>query len=267
MESLGIKSERSKARFRELSERVETLSKALESAGIEDVQSLPELVQRAKSGEDLIGMVMETGADHQQFGLALDILSKSNAALSGDMKAAESLYEFHMNELAAWGKVLGREAPGTDPLADHPDLRDEVESGDLPRKRALEIASVRNQDRLRQANAERVSEREGQGKQQQAAVEAARTEIAAWDAEMLRNDPSYRARRATLDAEVARIRATKPPQEWLRETVLAYARIPAPAPAHVPPPGPVRGNRGTQGMQPQFKSVEEALDYGIDSVR
>lgn len=270
MESLGIKNERSKARFRELTSKVETLSTALTAAGLKDAAELPELVQRAKYGEDLVGMVMDTGATAEHYGQALDFLKLDAAALKGDKAAAEQAFAILEQQMAGYARVLGREVPGiADPLADHEDLADEVESGDLTRKRALEIAATRNQAGLVQANASRAQEAEGVTRQQQEAMDVGRNDLADFDKQMLASDPTYASKREALSAKVAEIRATKPPQDWVRLTAIAYAGIPNPTPAAAPkpPPGPVRGNRGTQGMVPDLSklSIEDAMEAGIQA--
>lgn len=268
MASLGIKSERSKERFRELSTKVETLSKALAEAGVKDVAELPHLAKRAKDGEDMVAMVMDTGADSAQFSQALGYLTLVNAAGKGDREAAEKAFDMMQTELVALGQFLGKDVPGiVDPLAEYPDLAEEVENGDLTRKRAVEIAATRNQGKVAKAHGDRVQAAETQTRQQQEAVEAGRADIVAWDAQMQANDPAYLSKRDTLNDIVAQIRATKPPSEWLRETALAYAKIPTPAAATVakPAPGPVRGNRGTQGMVPDLSkmSMADALDAAL----
>ena len=259
--------EKAANRFRELTGRVEELSTALKAAGIADIQELPEIVKRAKNGEDLIGMVMDTGATGEHFGQALEFLKLDAAAVNGDMKAAEQAYEVLQAQLAGYARMLGKDVPGiVDPLADHADLAAGVQAGDITRAYALEMVRTRNQGKLVEQNTSRQQEREGLTRKQQEAVEAGRADLNAWDADMKATDPTYIAKRAALDPLVAEIRATKPPQDWARLTALAYARIPTPqpAPAAKPPPSSIRGNRGSQGMVPDLRgmSMEQAFDIG-----
>lgn len=270
IKDLGIKNEKAAERFRGMTKEISTLRSALKDAGVDDVAALPELVARAKNGEDLIGMVMDTGADGEHFGQALEFLKLDAAAVRGDKAAAKQAFDILQTQIQGYARTLGIEVPGiADPLADHPDLLAEIDAGDLTRKRALEIVATRNHEALTNTHATRVQQQEGQTRQQQQAVEAGRADLNAWDADMKATDPTYLAKRDALDPMVAHIRATQAPQDWARLTALAYARIPTPAAAPVqttkPPVGPVRGNRGTSGMVPDLRtmSMEDALNLGI----
>ena len=227
-------------------------------------------MERAKYGEELVGRVLDTGAGPEQFTQALGYLQLINAAGAGDVKAAEAAFDIMQGELQALGKFLGRDVPGiVDPLADHDDLVEDVEEGNITRARALEIARTRNQGKIAESVRAREADTATQTRQQQEAAEQGRQDIIAWDAEMKASDPTYAAKRAALDPLVAEIRANSPPSDWVRLTALAYARIPTPKPAEAskPPPGPVRGNRGTSGMVPDLRSMSmaDALDIGIGS--
>ena len=270
IKDLGIKNEKAAERFRGMTKEISTLRSALKDAGVEDVAALPELVARAKNGEDLIGMVMDTGADGEHFGQALEFLKLDAAAVRGDRAAAKQAFDILQTQIQGYARTLGIEVPGiADPLADHPDLLAEIEAGDLTRKRALEIVGTRNHEALTNTHATRVQQQEGQTRQQQQAVEQGRADLSAWDQQMMAADPTYAAKREALSGAVAEIRATQPPQDWARLTALAYARIPTPQAAPVqttkPPVGPVRGNRGTSGMVPDLRtmSMEDALNLGI----
>ena len=77
------------------------------------------------------------------------------------------------------------------------------------------------------------------------AIEVARAELAAWDQEMLRTDPSYAGKRDALSALVADVRATHPPQKWLSATKLQYNLLSLSL---------LRSHR----LSPECKAVEEA---------
>lgn len=271
--ALGLK-EKSAERFRGMAAEIKELAplrEAMKAAGIEDVARLPELVQRSKVGEDMVQMVMETGASSEQYGMALDYLTLISKAGQGDLAAAERAYEVMGKEYAALAKMLGKEAPGIhDPLANHQDLRAEVEAGDLPRARAVEIAGQRDRTAYT-GNVER--QRSESERAMTQAQEDAFAGLQAYDAEMAATDPSYLAKRDILQGHVNRIMANYPPREWERRTAIAYASIklpepvaatPAPAaPAH-PRPGPMRPSGPRPAMDPaSFASPMDALEYGI----
>ncbi|WP_414497712.1 hypothetical protein [Stenotrophomonas maltophilia] len=271
--SLGLK-EKSAERFRGMAAEIKqsrATVDALKAAGIEDVASLPDLVQRSKVGEDMVQMVVETGASVEQYGMALDYLGLISKAQQGDMVAAEKAYTTMTGELAALAKLLGKEVPGVhDPLANHQDLRAEVEAGDLPRARAVEIAGQRDRTAY-------TGSVERQRTESQQAVEQARQDafdgLQAYDAEMKATDPSYLAKREVLQGHVKAIMATYPPREWERRTAIAYASIKlpeqqmtpaAPAAPAQPRPGPMRPSGPRPAMDPTtFASPMDALEYGI----
>lgn len=271
--ALGLK-EKAAERFRGMAAEIKQ-SRAtvdvLKAAGIEDVASLPDLVQRSKVGEDMVQMVVETGANSEQYGMALDYLTLISKASQGDMVAAEKAYTTMAGELAALAKLLGKEVPGVhDPLANHQDLRAEVEAGDLPRARAVEIAGQRDREAYTgSVERQRTETQQAMTQAQKDAYDG----LQAYDAEMTATDPSYLAKRDILQVHVNRIMATYPPREWERRTAIAYASIKlpeqpmtpaAPAAPAQPRPGPMRPSGPRPAMDPTtFASPMDALEYGI----
>ncbi|MGO4718043.1 hypothetical protein AB4071_02800 [Stenotrophomonas sp. 2MCAF14_2] len=273
--SLGLK-DKTAERFRTLASEVKELAPirdALKAAGIDDVGKLPELVQRSKVGEDMVQMVVETGMNSDQYGMLLDYGGLIARAASGDLKAASDAFDMITKEIAPLAKMLGREVPGMhDPLANHKDLAAEVEAGDLPRARAIEIAGQR--DRAEYTGTVQRHQQETQ----QAAEQAEQRGIdwlKRFDAEMAQEDPSYAAKRPQLSEAVRQIREQFHPSEWAQRTALAYARIQAPVAVAAPPaapaqpatprPGPMRPSGPRPAMDPTaFKSPLDALEYGIE---
>lgn len=272
--SLGLK-DKTAERFRALAGEVKELAPirdALKAAGIDDVARLPDLVQRASVGEDMVQMVLDTGADKNQYGMALDYLTLTSRAAKGDTQAASQAYEFLTKELEVWAKILGKEVPGVhDPLAAHADLLAEVQAGDLPRARALEIASTRAQGQYT-SSAQRQQQEQEQA--QVRARDAAFESVQQYDADMKRSDPTYLAKRPALHVAVNQIMANHPPHEWERRIAVAYAQIPNPAPTAAAPaapaapaqprPGPMRPSGPRPVMVPAFDDPLKALEFGID---
>lgn len=265
--ALGLK-ERSAARFRELTGEVKELAPlrdALKTAGVEDITELPRLVERAKAADDIVGMVMETGATSEQYGMTLDYLRLANQAARGDRKAAEQAFELMQGEMQVLARVLGREIPGIhDPLQGHADLQAAVEAGELTRERAAEVANARYQTQATQQAQQTQAEQQRAQFEQQQGVQ----QLVAFDTQM-QADPAYVAKRPILNAMVANIRATLPPAQWLAATQQAYATIPdVPAPVAAPSqpaaPTPVRPSGPTGSLKPAtFDSVEDALEFGL----
>lgn len=273
--SLGLK-DKTAERFRTLASEVKELAPirdALKAAGIEDVAKLPDVVKRAEAGDFLFDEISKTGTSPEQYGMALDYLGLVAKAGQGDLAAAERAYEVMGKEYAALAKMLGKEAPGIhDPLAAHADLRAEVEAGDLPRARAIEIAGQR--DRAEYTGTVQRHQQETQ----QAAEQAEQRGIdwlKRFDAEMAQEDPSYAAKRPQLSEAVRQIREQFHPSEWAQRTAMAYARIQAPVAVAAPPaapaqpatprPGPVRPSGPRPAMVPQaFDNPMDALNFGIE---
>lgn len=261
-------SERSASRFRELTGELKTTREALAAVGITDVAALPALLSKATERDELVQMVFDTGATPEQYGQALDYIKTVNAAAKGDRKAAEVAYATMEGELKVLAQFLGKEIPGVhDPLAAHADLLAEVTAGDLARTRALEIAAQRQQSTVRT----QADEQAALTNRQAADVEAGRTALAQWDAQMVASDPSYAAKRDILSAQVGILRQNLPPSKWLDATQRLYATLPNPAPAPVavakPAPGPVRPGRSPTNLAPDFATPEEAMEWGIQNAR
>ncbi|HDX0911133.1 TPA: hypothetical protein RNT02_004565, partial [Stenotrophomonas maltophilia] len=216
--ALGLK-EKSAERFRGMAAEIKELAplrEAMKAAGIEDVAKLPDVVKRAEAGDFLFEEISKTGTSPEQYGMALDYLGLIGKAQQGDMVAAEKAYTTMAGELAALAKLLGKEVPGVhDPLANHQDLRAEVEAGDLPRARAVEIAGQRDR-------AAYTGSVERQRTESQQAAEQAEQQGVQWlntfDAQMSREDPAYAAKRPALDEAVRQIRQQYHPNQWAQQT-------------------------------------------------
>lgn len=274
--ALGLK-DKANERFVAMAGEIKALAPikaALEQAGIKDVAELPKMVERARAADDMIAMVMETGADAEQYGMTLDYLSLVNKGLRGDRASVEKAFEMVQGEYLNLAKALGREVPGLhDPVAAHPDLVEELRNGDITRARALELAAQRQASSAQQQAAQQAAQQQTQAQQQQQATETGRAAIAQWD-QAMRADPKYIAKRAILDPIVRNIRATLPPGQWLAATQQAYAAIPdvpvaQPAaaggqPQARPLPSAIRGTGAARQLSPtSFDDPMEAMDAAL----
>lgn len=266
IKELGLK-ERSAARFRELTAEVKELApirEALKSAGIEDIADIPGIVDRAKAADDMISMVMETGMDARQYGMVLDYGKFVSGAMKGDRASAEKALELAQAEVVALSKALGKEVAGVyDPISEHPDLAESLENGDITKEYALQIAN----SRAHQNSVQQVQQQNTQQQEQESAQAQGIAHLNGFEAHM-QADPQWTAKRPILNAMVANIRQTLPPNQWLSATQNAYAMIPDAAPAQAPAPKPVVSAVRASGPRPNmapsnFNSAEEALDYAI----
>lgn len=228
--ALGLEG-KSRERFHAMSAQIKTaapIMDALTKAGITDVSQVPAMLERSQKADDVIAMVMETGADAEQYGLSLDYLTVVNKAKQGDLQAAERAFTMVQSEYTEMAKALGKDVPGiNDPLAAHPDLLAEVEGG-MARARALEIAESRRvkalQDQVRTETQQTTQHREAHVR----AVESARGGLNALGKELVAGDPQYAAKEPALKEMIAFIAETLPPEKWVEAARAAYARIPAP---------------------------------------
>ena len=270
IKALGLKEGKSSERFREMAGEIKAMApikEALEKAGVKDVTQLPQLVQHAADYKELIGMVQDTGATPQQYGMTLDYLKVINAANGGDRAAAERAYEMVSGELAALAKLIGKEVPGLhDPLVEHPDLQQQINMGEISRGAALELASLRQAQALDSGRRQIETQRHDAQTEQQRGIEG----LNALGAE-LSADPQYAQKAPVLVAALRAMQETTPPAKWVETARRIYAGIPAmatPAPVATPPPakpapGPVRGNNVRPAMMPVTDDPFEAMEQGI----
>ena len=266
--------EGSKNRFREMAGEVKTLApiKAeLEKAGVTDIaafaQQVPVLLQRAKDYGELIGMVQETKATPEQYGYTLDYLRDANAAIAGDMAAAQRAFDKATGEVAAWAQLLGKEVPGVhDPLKAHADLLADVEKGDITRDRALEIAQQRTALAINQTT----HQHETQAHQHETDVANGTAALNQLGATLATADPDFARKQPFLLPTLRVITQTMPPNQWVVAAQQAYSQIPAmPAPAPTPTPpkvvpvGPVRPGSHRPTLVATSDDPLEAMNQGI----
>jgi len=257
---LGLKG-KAETRFREMAGTIKT-----------QAQELEPLRQEAARAQQWEEMVLSTKSSPEQFGDALNYLAAIN---SGDPSAMNKAFDFLLGEIQTLGKNLGREVPGlVDPLADHPDLAQEVQFGEMTRARALELAQART-------TTTRVAERDTRSsaeQQQKKEFDDGMAAVNELSVKLKAEDPDF-ARKLEIVAPVLdTIRQTTPPSQWVAKITDVYNRIvlppvtlPAtPAPAARAPISsmPLRATGAGQTMQKSIKDVSdiEAFDMGLASV-
>ncbi len=259
---LGIRNEKAQARFRELAARP---SEA-------EIAPLREKAERADEWERQIAA---TGASPEQFGATVNYTALAVRANAGDIEAARMAYQATKSELEHWAKMLGLEAPGIDPLDAHPDLKDEVESGALPRARALEVAQARSAAKVTTAATERTTREQQERAAFEQAVTTAKAEVSAVGNALKAADPAgYEQKIVLLKPTIAIIRETMHPTMWAAAIKKAYAALPAipaapAAPAARPPVTsmPIRPTGSATNQKPAPKDPAEAFRMGVESVR
>ncbi|MGE8247290.1 MAG: hypothetical protein ACN6RA_14845 [Stenotrophomonas maltophilia] len=244
IKDLGITNERTQKRFRELSERA---SEAESLRG------------RADKVTDWEQTIQSTGTTPQQFGATLLYLTDIN---SGDPVRMNRAYETMEAELKFLGEKLGREAPGFDPLAAHPDLAEKVKTGDMDRAAAVELVQHRQRGVLQteqQQNQQRVS-------QSQQEEDKGLQAVADLGAQLRTADPQFAQKFAYLAPTVEIIQATMPPAQWAAAIHQAYQRLP-PIPAAAPavaarPNNPARAS-AAPAVPATPKNPSDAFSFGV----
>lgn len=270
--SLGLK-EKAAERFRGMAGDIKAfapLKAELEKAGIKDAAEfaaqMPVLVQRSNDYAELIGMVQETGATPDQYGYTLEYLKDATAAIGGDLAAAQRAFDKASAEQKAWATLLGREVPGVhDPLGSHADLQTDVESGDITRARAMEIAQQRTTLAVNQTTRQRQTEMQ----QHDTDVSNGTAGLNQLGATLSASDPDYARKQPFLLPTLRVITQTMPPSQWVAAAQNAYAQIPAmpapvaAAPAKTVPVGPVRAGSHRPSLTVTTDDPMEAMNQGI----
>lgn len=278
-DALGIRNEKTRKRFHELNDQVAKAAPTmamLEKVGVKDMAGVEQLIGNAQAAVDIVGMVQATGAEPQQYIMALDYLKYANDAnTKGDLVAAAKCYDWMMEEMKHLAGMLGREIPGiVDPLAAHPDLQADLEDERITRERALEIAQGRAQATVKKTLDERQTTAQKQADDDAVAVNQGKASLTELGNELAKANPAqYRALYPQLKEAIAEIAAEFPPSQWAQATRLAYKALaktaqPAPAPPVGKPAagneGPVRSSGPRPPMHKEFDNPMEALDAGIN---
>lgn len=244
IKELGITNERTQQRFRELSQRTSEATEQLRTA-----------TARADEWEQTVA---STGASPQQFGNALQYLAAINSGNPEQMAAA---FDSMQQELAWLGKKIGREAPGFDPLSEHPDLAEKVASGDLTREVAAELVQSRQRGVLHTEQQQTQQQRQ----QAQAAEQQGLHSVAALG-QRLQADPQFQQKFAFLTPTIEIIQSTMPPAQWAAAIEQAYQRlpvIPAPAPVAVARPNNPARASAAAAVPATPKNPSDAFSFGV----
>jgi len=259
MDSLGIKAQRSRERFTNLTKEnaeLRPFKEALESIGVSDITQLPVLVERAKAADTFEQALQDAGTP-EDFGMAMDVLRKLN---SGDMAQANEAYDALVEQLRVLSPILGRTLDGIDPLT--PELREMVDDGSITESIAIELNANRKRSELsEQSNTQAETANQATQYEQQA-----RSELTSLGNSLSAQDVFYAQKQDVLIPVLQTIMATLSPDKWVQATKDAYARIPNPAakaPTPSPVQNPIRPRTPPTNIIPEGLSALEAMQLGI----
>lgn len=224
-ELLGSLKERSQTRFRELH---------AQASRVDELEA--ELGQWHE-------VVRATGASPEEFAQGLQYMALVH---SGDPASLQQALTFLDRERTAIAKRLGVPVAGVDLLADHNDLKQQVEAGELSESAALEIARLRSV----QAEAEQARRTQQADAERTAALQAGRTAVDEMATKLREADPlGYDAKMGALKPMIEVIATTVPPNQWAEALRRAYVALPAIA-AAAPAPAASAAPRPAPGPQP-----------------
>lgn len=239
-----------------------------QDAKIAEYEQRVEQVQ--KRYEPLDHVIRDSQAQPEQMALAFQFIAAINA---GKWEDALAIMDGERKELA---RLAGKSLEGADLLDDFEDLRNAVDGMELTREHAEEIAKARlGQKRQEQAQGvmQQRAAQEQQVQQYQAAVQTARAEVSAWEAQLKGVDIDAPRKIAAVhkylvsDAGKATLQSL-PPNLWKQHLQAVYDSIPAAAPrAPSKGPQPLRPSGGGTGVVPASgkmssqEAMERALGY------
>lgn len=212
-----------------------------------------------------------TGTNPEQFNMSLEYLRLVNSKDPKDLDKAYGIMEGELQEL---GRTLGKAAPGLDPIAAHPDLKQRVDDGLLDEADALEIVKARATVKFNETTTTAAAEET----RNQSKVTNAYNDVKELGIELKARDPNFEAKVAILKPIIESVVTSgTPPEKWrstieatynkIPDSVVAGATTPTPALAAVPNPiRPTGTSPSSAPMQAQpgseFEAVTQALERG-----
>ncbi len=227
-----------------------------------------QLVQATAQFDEIMGHIQSTKATPQQYSDSLEYLSLVN---SGEPAKLEKALSIMLKEVDVLARALGKPVPGVDLLADHKDLKDEIETGMISRERAMEIAAGRERSKIQTQRTTHIQQQNDANTRAQQDIDNGKAQLNALG-ERLQADPAYAAKRAVLVESLKPIFAEIHPSKWAATFEAAYnnLKIPTAAPrptVKIPTNQPLRTKTPAGGGAQAPKSMLEAVSNSIAGAR
>jgi len=231
----GVKSERGRERIQA------TFARLKETEGVR--QQLEQDITEFKT------MVQSTKMQPQEFAKMLEFGRLAN---SGDEDSARLALKMLDEQREALCKHLGIEAPGVDPLADFPQLKEAVDNMEMTKDHALALAKYQRKEQVQQR-----SEREQQAQQQdmqqyqEAIANAGRTSEAYFATR--KHEVDYAPKLARIQAYFSKpenVKAfveTYQPNQWHAQFKFMYDNMSVAPAQPAKTPQPIRSRSTTHG--------------------
>lgn len=158
--------------------------------------------------------LVAAGADVTSIAQASQALRALQSQDPVELERALAYIEARRQEIAT---RLGKPIPGVDLLAQHPDLKAEVEAYQMTPERATEIARLREVERQHQETLARQSQEMQQAahaNQLMGRFETGKQAVNAVEAELVKSSPDYYQVRALMEPFLAPIARMYPPEQW-----------------------------------------------------
>jgi len=246
----------------ETRQRFETLKSKYDESHLELERTKTAMEDHIRRSEEWADSIRSTGTNPEQFAESMRYLKSIN---SGTPEGLEEAYGIMQEGLKTLGQMLGKEAPGFDPLEAYADLKEEVEDGLITKERALEVAQSRSKSKLSSSVTSKQTEQQALESAKQDAYQG----LVAVGNKLRANDPHYAGKQDQLKL-ITKLVVTsqKDPRLWPQMIEEAYGEIPtqAAAPASAPlipnVPAPIRpGSAGSSGhLSKKPGNIMEAIE-------
>lgn len=209
-------------------------------------------------------MIVESGATDQEF---LALLDFARAVKSGNWQAAEPLLA-HLTQ--QYRVATGRDPAGADPFAQHPDIAQAVQAGQMTPEYARQVLQARQVLAQQQQQAQAAQHEQATQQQFIQRARSAGAQVKTLIEQWKQSDLDWPKKQAIMTAHAKHIGETMQPEQWIAALQLAYDTIgqtmTTMAPQRTPPaPGaaqPLRPANANAGRR-EPASLQEAIAGAI----
>lgn len=232
-----IKSERGKNRIRELMSGHKALQNEYESV--------------RKATDDFANIIRETQLSPEGVAQTFEFCRLVGQGDEASLNVALKMLDEQRADIC---KRLGVKAPGIDPLAEFDDLKNAVDTMEMPEDKALELAKLRRMQAMQRQSVQQQQVAEQQQQEYARRVQTFSQQANALFSRLQASDPSYAAKEAKIigylqdPTNVQNIISKFQPEQWLDQLQFMYNAIPAQPPVKRPSsPAPLRSRPAQLG--------------------
>jgi len=221
-------------------------------------------------GRELFTAIESTGMSPEELGT---ILSYSRLVHSDNIDDRRTAFKFLQGELRGLALQLGETTAGVDIVDEHPDLKEQLEAGQITEAVAREVALSRERAKVETANATRQRETAAEADAARTQAVADMDELGATLADL---DPQYEAKAKLLIPKLQPVLSKMHPTQWVAHFRKEYRTFKLPAatvaPANADPAAPTKGQPLRPNKQPsgqgaqQPTSALEAMNAALDGI-